>query len=71
MTKEDKITMDKYATGEIVAVSSQAIKLAGNPQERIKQGKEAAKALMTVAEPVYIQNKPYLLIGDWQTIGSF
>ena len=71
MNQEDKITMDKYATGEIVAVGSQAVKLVGNPQERLSQGQEAAKALMTVAKPVMIQGKPYLTIKDWQTIGSF
>ena len=56
---------------EITVIESQAVTLSGNPQERLEQGKEAAKALMSVAKPVYIQNQPYLLIGDWQTIGSF
>ena len=71
MNKEDKKTMDKYATGEIVAVGSQSVKLVGNPQDRLKQGKEAAEALMSVAKPIDIQGKPYLTIKDWQTIGSF
>ena len=71
MNQEDKIVMDKYATGEIVAVDTQPVKLAGNPEERLKQGKEAAKALMSVAKPVNIQGNQHLPIGDWQTIGSF
>ena len=71
MNKDDKITMDKYATGEIVAVGNQSVKLVGNPQDRLKQGKEAADALMSVAKPKDIQGKPYLTIKDWQTIGSF
>ena len=62
---------DKKQNGEIAIVESQAVNLVGNPQDRLKQANEAAKALMTVAKPVSIQGKPYLTIKDWQTIGSF
>ena len=62
---------DKKENGEIAVVESQAVNLVGNPQDRLKQANEAAKALMTVAQPVSIQGKPYLTIKDWQTIGSF
>ena len=62
---------DEKQNGEIAVIESQSVKLAGDPQDRLKQGKEAAKALMTVAKPVMIQGKPYLTIKDWQTIGSF
>ena len=62
---------DKKQNGEIAIAESQSINLVGNPQDRLKQGKDAAKALMAVAKPVSIQGKPYLTIKDWQTIGSF
>ena len=62
---------EEKQNGEIAVVESQAVNLVGNPQDRLKQANEAAKALMTVAQPVSIQGKPYLTIKDWQTIGSF
>ena len=62
---------DKKQNGQIAVVESQAINLVGNPQDRLGQANEAAKALMSVAQPVSIQGKPYLTIKDWQTIGSF
>ena len=62
---------EEKQNGEIAIVESQAVNLVGNPQDRLKQANEAAKALMTVAQPVSIQGKPYLTIKDWQTIGSF
>ena len=62
---------DKKQNGQIAVVESQAINLVGNQQDRLEQANEAAKALMSVAQPVSIQGKPYLTIKDWQTIGSF
>ena len=63
---------DNKKNGEIAVIESHSVKLAGDPQERIKQGKDAAKALMQVAHPLELQKgKQYLPIGDWQTIGSF
>ena len=56
---------------EVAVIESQAVMLTGDPQERLKQGQEAARVLMSVAQPVMIQGNQYLTIGDWQTIGSF
>ena len=56
---------------EITVIETQAVQLSGDPRERLKQGQEAAKVLMSVAQPVMIQGNQYLTIGDWQTIGSF
>ena len=56
---------------EIAVIETQAVQLSGDPRERLKQGQEAAKVLMSVAQPVMIQGNQYLTIGDWQTIGSF
>ena len=55
---------EEKQNGEIAVVESQAVNLVGNPQDRLKQANEAAKALMTVAQPVSIQGKPYLTIKD-------
>ena len=64
--------MNKEKKGQEVAViETRTVQLSGDPQERLKQGHEAAKALMSVAQPVMIQGNQYLTIGDWQTIGSF
>ena len=65
------MTNENKENGEIAVVESQAVNLVGNPEDRLKQANEAAKALMIVAKPVSIQGKPYLTIKDWQTIGSF
>ena len=62
---------DNKENGEIAVVENHSVNLVGNPQDRLNQANEAAKALMTVAQPVMIQGKPYLTIKDWQTIGSF
>ena len=62
---------DNKENGEIAVVENHSVNLVGNPQDRLTQANEAAKALMTVAQPVMIQGKPYLTIKDWQTIGSF
>ena len=62
---------EKKENSDFAVVESQSVKLVGNPQDRLNQANEAAKALMTVAQPVSIQGKPYLTIKDWQTIGSF
>ena len=57
---------------EVAVIESQAVKLAGDPQERIKQAKSAAGALMKVSHPLELKKGQYYLpIGDWQTIGSF
>ena len=56
---------------DVVAVEPSSVNLVGNPQDRLKQGNEAAKALMSVAQPVTIQGNQYLTIGDWQTVGAF
>ena len=56
---------------EIVVAEPTAVNLVGNPQDRLKQGHEAAKALMSVAQPVMIQGNQYLTIHDWQTVGAF
>tara|TARA_Y100000310_G_scaffold325345_1_gene388675 strand:- start:1892 stop:2680 length:789 start_codon:yes stop_codon:yes gene_type:complete len=65
MKKEDQ------KNNEVAVIESQSVNLVGNPQDRLKQGKDAADALMSVAQPVMIQGNPYLTIKDWQTIGSF
>jgi len=45
--------------------------LSGDPIQKLKQGKQAAAALMTVANPIPINGKNYLRFEDWQTIASF
>ena len=65
MKKEDNKTND------IVVAEPSSVNLVGNPQDRLKQGHEAAKALMSVAQPVMIQGNKYLTIHDWQTVGAF
>ena len=42
-----------------------------NPEQKLEQGKAAAKALMTVANPVTINGKAYLRYEDLQTIAAF
>ena len=56
---------------EIAVPEQTAIQLTGSPEDRLKQGREAASALMSVATPINIGGKEYLQIQDWQTIGAF
>ena len=42
-----------------------------DPQQKLDQGKAAAKALMTVANPVNINGKAYLRFEDLQLIAAF
>ena len=42
-----------------------------DPEQKLEQGKAAAKALMTVANPVTINGKAYLRYEDLQTIAAF
>lgn len=47
------------------------LQTAPDPQQKLEQGKSAAKVLMTVANPVTINGKAYLRYEDLQTIAAF
>ena len=42
-----------------------------DPQQKLDQGKAAAKALMSVAKPISINGKSYLRFEDLQLIAAF
>lgn len=71
-TIEDKYKADAYVEKEIVPTENQVVKF--DPEQDIKQGQKAAKALMKVVEitkPLKLNGKTYLYFEHWQTMAKF